>query len=107
MSCAKKHVTCVLVTPYGEKFVGTNKCLAPQDHCPREPWEGYEKCTTICRQVGHAEEVALLEAKEKAKGARAFIHGIGHVCRVCQEKLFGAGVISFSIIQNLNELEEK
>lgn len=105
MSCVKKHVTCVLVAENGSWIVGTNFCRNPQDVCPREPWEGYDKCSTICRQVGHAEEIALMDAGDRAKGARAYILGIGHVCRNCQEKLFAAGVKSFSVVNSLEEIE--
>lgn len=104
MTCAKTQVTCVLVTPCGEKFTGTNACLRPQEKCPRDEFEGYDKCLSICRQIGHAEEVALAQAGFKARGCRAYIHGISHVCRSCQEQLTNAGVISFSLIQNLDEI---
>ncbi len=56
--CAKMTVRCTLVTPAGEHIVGTNHCENPQPVCPRAPGEGYEKCTSVCRQVGHAEVVA-------------------------------------------------
>jgi len=95
--CAKLHVKCTLVTPYGHAFVGTNYCENPQPVCPREPGEGYEKCKSICQQVGHAEEVALMEAGERAKGSRAYVEYHTHVCRNCQEVLFAAGVESFTI----------
>lgn len=105
MSCAKRKVTCMLVTPCGETFIGTNDCLRPQAVCPRDGFEGYDKCSTICRQPGHAEEMALINAGSKAKGARAFIHGITYVCRTCQEQLFNAGVESISVVKELPIIE--
>jgi deoxycytidylate deaminase len=105
MTCAKTQVTCMLVTPCGEQFIGTNACHNPQEVCPRDPFEGYQKCVTICKQPGHAEEMALARAGEKARGARAFIHGITHVCRQCQEKLFAAGVESFAVVKELPVIE--
>lgn len=97
MTCAKRQVTCTLVTPDGRRFVGTNGCDNPQVTCPRLPGEGYEKCKTVCKQPGHAEEMALFWSDGEAKGARAYLEGIGHYCRQCQEKLFGAGVVSLHL----------
>lgn len=95
--CAKKRVICTLLTVTGEKIVGTNDCRRPQVKCPRAPGEGYEKCKTICDQEGHAEEIALKRAGDKAKGAIATLEGITHYCRACQEKLFAAGVEALMI----------
>ena len=95
--CAKTTVKCVLVTPHGEHIVGTNECRNPQKVCPRDLGEGYEKCQTICDQVGHAEVVALENAGAKAVGARAYISGHTYACMNCQHQLFGAGVKSLSI----------
>ena len=90
--CAKSDVRCTIVTEDGKHFVGGNWCVTPQLTCPREVGEGYEKCTTICNQLGHAEEVALKEAGNAAKGATAYLEGHGYACRSCQEQLFGAGI---------------
>jgi hypothetical protein len=95
--CAKTQVRCTLVTPYGALFVGENACANPQPTCPRLPGEGYEKCKSICRQLGHAETVALQRAAEKALGARAYIEGHDHARRDCQIALFAAGVRSLTI----------
>lgn len=91
--CAKKRVVCTLVTPTGERFVGTNDCRRPQDSCPRLPGEGYQKCKDICWQPGHAEEIALAFARERAEGATAYLEGIDHYCKECQRKLIEAGVL--------------
>jgi hypothetical protein len=98
MTCAKARVICTLVTPEGERIVGENACDNPQTTCPREPGEGYDKCQTICRQQGHAEAVVVRLAGERARGARAYLEGHSYACRDCQEKLFGAGVRSLSIV---------
>lgn len=95
--CAKTLVTCTIVTPDGERFVGTNYCRNAQPACPRLLGEGYEKCRSICDQVGHAEIVALSLAGKKAKGARAYLQGHTYACQICQEALFEAGVISLSV----------
>ena len=95
--CAKKEVKCFIIK--GKRvFTGTNECRNPQAFCPREPGEGYEKCKTICKQVGHAEEVALDAAGKHANGSRAFIQGIGHYCKSCQTKLFAAGVKTLGLM---------
>lgn len=95
--CAKVTVRCTLVTAAGEHIVGTNHCENPQPVCPRAPGEGYEKCASICRQVGHAEVVAVNLAGARARGARAYLEGHTYACMACQHALFDAGVISFSV----------
>jgi hypothetical protein len=95
--CAKSTVTCTIVTANGEQFVGSNYCRNAQEACPRTLGEGYEKCRSVCDQVGHAEIVAIALAGKKAKGARAYLKGHTYACQPCQEALFGAGVISLSI----------
>lgn len=97
MTCAKRVVTCYLVTFAGETFVGRNTCHEPQEVCPRAPDEGYEKCQSVCKQIGHAEEVVLAMAGTRAVGATAYLEGIGWYCRSCQEKLFAAGVVALRV----------
>jgi deoxycytidylate deaminase len=95
MSCAKTRVRCTIFTMDGRHVVGENDCLNPQEKCPRDAFEGYDKCFSICRQVGHAEQVALATARAAGydlKNAIAIVEGISHVCRDCQEKLYDAGV---------------
>ena len=95
--CAKVIITCTLIAPDGQRFVGTNLCENPQKECPRGYGEGYEKCKSICKQVGHAEITALLAAGEKSAGATAVLSGHTYYCRECQEALFGAGVAALSM----------
>lgn len=93
--CAKKIVTCDIVTLDGDVYTGVNLCRNPQKICPREENEGYSKCTFVCKQLGHAEIVALANAishKANVKGATAVIKGIGWSCRNCQEELYSAGI---------------
>jgi len=92
MTCAKRIVTCTIIGLDNRKYVGRNDCAKPQTVCPREKGEGYEKCKTICQQEAHAEIMALRVAGDNAKGGVAYIRGITHTCRACQEALFGAGV---------------
>lgn len=95
--CAKQVVTCILETVKGEQIVGKNWCANPQEQCPRLSGEGYEKCKSICKQYGHAEDVVLELAGEKAKGATATLIGHDHFCASCQRSLFGAGVASLKV----------
>lgn len=96
-NCARREVTCTLVTPGGERIVGKNWCKKPQTVCPRTEDEDYTKCKTVCDQWGHAEEVAVLIAGPKAMGATAIIEGHSYACRNCQEALFAAGVSGISV----------
>lgn len=95
--CAKKVVKCRIHAIDGGVFYGENDCAEPQKVCPRQPNEDYLKCRIICKQSGHAEQMALQAAGEKARGAKAFIHGIDNVCKSCQTALFDAGVRSITI----------
>lgn len=96
-NCAKRVVTCTIVTPQGEHIIGKNWCSNPQNICPRNEYEDYEKCKTVCGQWGHAEAVAAVIAGPKAVGARAYVEGHSYACRSCQEALFSAGVKSVSV----------
>lgn len=106
MTCAKKHVICDIVTKTGRTFSSYNHCENPQDTCPREEGEDYAKCTSICKQIGHAEINALRAAGDYANGARAYIYGNTFCCRECQEALFAAGVISISVSKTIEERTE-
>jgi deoxycytidylate deaminase len=97
MSCAKKKVICLLVTEDHSIFVCSNDCQNPQETCPREPGEGYEKCKSICQQPHHAEVDAIMKAGDKARGAMAFITH-HRVCCDCQKSLEEAGVKSVSLV---------
>jgi deoxycytidylate deaminase len=92
MTCAKTIVKCKIIATDGTVFTGENYCNNPQLICPRGVGEGYEKCSTICKQVGHAEVVALEKAGKKALGATAVLIGHDHFCRECQIALFDTGV---------------
>lgn len=94
MNCAKHIATCTIVTQKGETFYGENHCLVAQAECPREEGEGYEKCKSVCFQIGHAEEVAVMHALH----AGADLHGasaeIGHerICDNCKALLGNHGI---------------
>lgn len=87
MTCAKREVTAIVIGVSGRHYVGQNTCRNPQAVCPRTDGEGYEKCKTVCRQIGHAEEMAIAEAGEDAFGGRIVVAGHVYVCRGCTQLL--------------------
>jgi len=95
--CAKTVIRCTIIATSGEVIVGENWCENPQEVCPRTFGEGYEKCKTICKQLGHAEEVAVKLAGAKALGAAAYLEGHTYACMDCQHSLFDAGIKTLSI----------
>lgn len=95
MTCAKKKVECKIVCRDGAFYIGTNDCAVPQGVCPREQGEGYEKCGSICQQEGHAEQMAVKAALDDGvdlTGAVAYLSGINHFCKPCQQLLYGVGI---------------
>jgi deoxycytidylate deaminase len=85
----------MIVSESGDVVTGENYCRDAQQSCPREEGEGYEKCRSICQQVGHAEEVALVRAKHAGmalEGARAVLIGHEYACTDCQKQLYDAGI---------------
>lgn len=95
--CAKRRTQAVLTTVDGKVYVAENICLNPQEVCPRMPGEGYEKCKTICRQVGHAEEQVILAAGEDAVGATIEVTH-WYACRACESLSHQAGVKSITCV---------
>lgn len=91
--CAKRRVQAKLTTLDGEVFVAENVCLTPQPKCPRRIGEGYEKCTTVCHQVGHAEALVIQAAGGKAAGAHIDVTH-HYACDACLQKMRAAGVIA-------------
>lgn len=96
--CAKVRVFCTLVHPDGRRWVGENVVRNPQEVCPRAELPrrtGYDRCQTVCDQVGHAEVVALQAAGPDAAGCTAYVENRDYVCRECQSALVAAGVRTF------------
>ncbi|MFA5766858.1 MAG: deaminase [Candidatus Paceibacterota bacterium] len=68
--------------------------------CPREErvcrtGEGYWLCKAVCRQKGHAEVSAILDAREKGsdiRGASLYLEGHWWVCRDCWDEIIKAGI---------------
>lgn len=93
--CTRKVVTATLIAENGERFVGTNCCSAPATPCPRADLPtgvGYETCIAVCRQVGHAEIVALDLAGDLARGGVLYVEGHGYACDACKAAAAACGV---------------
>lgn len=89
--CAKHRTQAVLVAENGQTFVGENVCLSPQAVCPRLPGEGYEKCKTVCKQLGHAEEHAIAAAGPLANGATITVTH-WYACDKCKALCEASGI---------------
>lgn len=88
MTCAKIDVRAMLICKNKEVVLGSNYCSNPQETCPRKPGEGYDKCTYICGQNGHAEEVAISKALASGynvNNARLYLAGHNAPCSRCKE----------------------
>jgi deoxycytidylate deaminase len=104
MTCAKQKVMCVIRARDGTMVIGENSCANPQPVCPRRPGEGYEKCDTICRQAGHAEQQALRNAERlrvDVRGGHAYMLGHYYACAGCCALLRDAGIASITILQGV------
>ena len=100
MTCAKQLVTATVVALDGRRFVGANACAKPQVVCPRAGMptgEGYELCTSVCEQQGHAEVQALRAAGPAAVGATMYLHGHTYACDHCVAACRAAGVVGLVI----------
>lgn len=89
--CVRRHVKATIVTPAGRRFIGTNFCLTPQTVCPRGDMPtgvGYELCTSVCHQPGHAEVMALSSAcSADLTGAVCYVEGHDYACEDCLKRL--------------------
>lgn len=99
-ACAKQVVTATIVTPDGDRFVGTNWVARPQPTCPRADMPtgvGNELCRSICGQSGHAEIDALRVAGVRAAGAALFLEGHTYACEPCRAACAAAGIMEIVI----------
>jgi deoxycytidylate deaminase len=91
--CAKRRMVATVVA--GEQaFTAENLCWNAQETCPREPGEGYEKCQSICQQMGHGEERAIgaaLLAGADVRGATCYV-GHHYACAACESLANKLGV---------------
>lgn len=98
--CAKQRVVAVAVMKDDTVFVGENICVTPQSACPRAKGEAYVKCTTICGQLGHAEEVVLRQARMRGYRPHDIrtIDVYGHTgpCDHCRSLLDDLGLLQLT-----------
>ena len=102
--CVKQVVTATIVTRDGKRYAGANYCENAQPTCPRVGMPtgvGYELCRDVCRQVGHAEVVALRAAERQGgavHGATCYIEGHTYACDNCLAalRLHGITKVVFS-----------
>ena len=99
--CAKQVVTATIVTPDGNRFVGTNWCATPQEVCPRADMPtgvGYHLCASVCHQSGHAEIDAIRNAGAvRLTGATLYLEGHTYACEPCKAACAAAGITSIII----------
>jgi deoxycytidylate deaminase len=97
--CAKIVVRCVLINIVTDEVVATgeNICMTPVATCPRTEGEDYEKCKSVCNQVGHAEEVAACMARDNTEPLMATITGHTNYCVNCKNILTALGVVKFKV----------
>lgn len=98
--CAKQVVKATILTKIGARYTGFNHCCKPQKTCPRdaagfETGEGYELCKSVCKQVGHAEEVAIETAEAAGadiEGATLYLEGHTYACEKCKNSALLRGI---------------
>ena len=94
--CYKQQVVAVL-TNRGKVWVGTNGIDNPAGFCHRTvlgcaSGEGYEYCSDVCEQVGHAEAVVCNLAGEEGRGGTLHLFGHTYACDACIELMKSFGI---------------
>ncbi len=99
MECLKQVVTATISIKGKILVVGRNDISNDEvTECPRkgmESGQGYELCTSICGQKGHAEVQAIRKAKElgiDVKGASIAIEGHSYICESCKKEIMKASI---------------
>jgi hypothetical protein len=110
MTCVKQTVTAT-ITNNGNKWVGSNVCLTPQDVCPREELNlptgvGYELCSSVCNQKDHAEVNVLTKAKDGAWGGHLSLQGHTYCCDNCLSSMQTFGIKTYSINSDHGDILE-
>lgn len=98
--CVKQTVRSTIVTPSGDRYVGTNWIAKPQGFCPRAGLAtgvGYELCRDVCQQAGHSEVQALKLAGPAAKGGKLYLEGHTYACEPCLDAAREAGIVEVII----------
>lgn len=105
MTCAKK--TTIAIITNGTKFyVGSNWCENPREVCPRtdnpvvENASDYTLCKTVCKQRGHAEVDACINAGENARGGTLYLIGHTYCCDSCKNTMANYGIMHTIIVRS-------
>ena len=104
MECLKQVVTATILRDGKVLVIGKNDISNSEvTECPRKGMksgEGYELCTSICGQKGHAEVQAIEKAKElgiNIKGASMAVEGHSYICGNCEKEIMKASIRSWKI----------
>ena len=98
MKQCKKQTTYAVIYKDGQAMgVGTNQISEDITECPRDKagfksGKGYHLCKEVCRQAGHAEEMACRDAGKKALGGTLYLIGHTYCCDNCIEIMANAGI---------------
>lgn len=88
--CFKRQVMAVIIDKNGNIASGENRISnRAVNQCPRDKGEDYEKCKSICNQEGHAEIMAIKQAKKRGLDLNeSFLYLIGHhrICDNCNSE---------------------
>jgi deoxycytidylate deaminase len=96
-----------LIINNGRAWSGTNNCDNEQRICPRIGYPTgthYEMCKEICKQQGHAEEMACKQAGEEARGGTLYLAGHTYACDNCIKIMKQYGIKRLMICDTLEEI---
>jgi len=101
--CLKQKVKATIVTPSGEEFIGYNMIdpsikVCPRDEISAKSGERYDLCKSVCKQQGHAEEVALGLVGEKSEGSVLYLEGHTYACDNCKSLSKAAGIKTIVVV---------
>ena len=100
--CFKREVCAVIMDRNGKIAVGENRIYNDDvDICPRLKGENYEKCTSVCKQKGHAEIMAIKDAKDKElelEGSILYLMGHYRICDNCESACKEVGINNIIIL---------
>lgn len=114
--CAKQPTAAVIVQDRIIIGSGSNAskrvdiCPRVEHNCPTG--QGYEFCREVCKQKGHAEVIAIQNAKENGfsqelVGASLYLDGHWWACKNCCDTMEKAGIIRLYLREDSMELYKK
>jgi len=108
--CVKQPTAAVIVKEGRIIGRGTN-AGKKVDSCPRaekgsKTGEDYYFCKEVCFQEGHAEVMAIRNAKENgidANGADLYLYGHWWCCKDCWDEMIKAGIKNVYLVEKASE----